>query len=422
MSVNADEKKKIATSLGGTATPFAHSVARVLIAHRNGGGWQDTKLFGACCVTMDRSHVSKPRLLQLWDLQSFQKLFQHELYVGMTLTKLTPTFYSFEGENCTVGILFVKDTEASEVASKVSSLAPKATDASLSASRDRSGTSFFQRLGLGKKQPQDIGLPTDVKHVGHIGFDANEGTFDVNNIPADLKAVFKQANIKKSDLRDPEFAPVVNNIVNDYQAAQANQPPAAPPGGPPPVRGAPPVPPVQRRAPPPRHGPRAAPPVPAPRAAPPVPFSPPGGPVGAVPPAPAVGAVPPAPAVGAVPPAPAVGAVPPAPAVGVVPTAPPAMAVPAAPPAYTPTATPLGPPVRTGAAPAPVRVDLLASIRTFGAGGGGLRKVTEKERNAAPPPSAAAGPGGLLATLQAAMKNRRVQMHEEEEDEDDWSD
>eukprot|EP01125_Pyxidicula_operculata_P008977 TRINITY_DN2968_c0_g1_i1.p1 TRINITY_DN2968_c0_g1~~TRINITY_DN2968_c0_g1_i1.p1 ORF type:complete len:508 (-),score=183.74 TRINITY_DN2968_c0_g1_i1:380-1903(-) len=53
--------------------------------------------------------------------------------------------------------------------------------------------------------------PKNVEHVGHVGWSA-DGGFDIKNIPAEWKKIFKNVGLKKKDLENnPELA---NNIFN----------------------------------------------------------------------------------------------------------------------------------------------------------------------------------------------------------------
>ena len=165
----------------------------------------------------------------------------------------------------------------------------------------------------------EVGLPTDVKHVQHIGYDPEQG-FQVENIPAEWKEFFKQAGVKKKDLQNPEAAAQIYQIMNNMGRPPTDGPPAPPMA--PPVSMAPSGMPL-------RGPPRGAPPVPPPMAPP---VAPP------IPDAPSVPAAPPVPV---------------APDIPMAPDVPSAPAVPDAPmaPSWTP---PAATPPRPKPAPAPV--------------------------------------------------------------------
>lgn len=87
-----------------------------------------------------------------------------------------------------------------------------------------------------------VGAPTDFKHESHIGWDPVNG-FDVRNIPAEWKDLFKKAGISKKELQDGQTAMFIMETV--VETLSSAPPPPPPPGGPPPppVGGPPPPPP-----------------------------------------------------------------------------------------------------------------------------------------------------------------------------------
>eukprot|EP00003_Mantamonas_plastica_P022093 TRINITY_DN369_c0_g3_i3.p1 TRINITY_DN369_c0_g3~~TRINITY_DN369_c0_g3_i3.p1 ORF type:complete len:307 (+),score=84.82 TRINITY_DN369_c0_g3_i3:1114-2034(+) len=140
---------------------------------------------------------------------------------------------------------------------------------------------------------QVISLPTNFKHEGHIGWDAENG-FELRNIPPEWKRIFKQAGVKKSDLKNEETAAFIMDFMNEHggDLEQMNAESGLGGGG-----SKPPPPPPQRSGgsappPPPRRGGggRSAPPPPPQRGgssgAPPPPPPPQRGGGGSAPPPP----------------------------------------------------------------------------------------------------------------------------------------
>jgi len=123
--------------------------------------------------------------------------------------------------------------------------------------------------------------PKDFKHESHVGW-TKEGGFDINNIPAEWKKIFKQVGIRRADLENnSELAAQVLDIMQkaDFPAASALGPLASPAPAPAPMPSQPqPQSYQQQYQPPPQPQPVAAAPAPPPP-----------------PPAPAMGGGPPAP-------------------------------------------------------------------------------------------------------------------------------
>lgn len=424
------EKKRIVSLLGEKASTLEVAVAQLYMAHQSGGPWTYTGKWGIVSMTISRSGSGAQMVLQLYNYDTLALEYQEELYEGMQYHQLSPEFHSFEGSTALVGLSFSDASSASSFASRVSGMIPKKmTLVPIQRTEEPKKKGFFSRMkSIFKKDDNhvgEIGLPTNVQRVAHIGYDPDNG-FQVENLPPEWRSMFKQAGVKKKDLRNPETAAQIYQTIQQATGGPPGGPPP-PPGGaaprpvgraPPPGRGPPSrAPPPARRAPPMRG--RAPPPVPAVRAAPP-PVAPVYG-SPAAPPVP-VGAGPPAapPVAPLAPPVP-VGAGPPA-APPVAPAAPPV--APGAPP--VPAAAKAPPPVRAAppAAAPDVRGGLLSAIQNFS---GGLRKVTEEEKKADLPDLQdmdASATSGLLANLKMAMASRRgvVADEESDEEEDDWSD
>lgn len=70
-----------------------------------------------------------------------------------------------------------------------------------------------------------ISGPTGFRHESHIGWDKDRG-FEVQNIPADWQKIFAAAGIKKRELKNPETAAFVMQVVS------AAAPPSSVPSGP----------------------------------------------------------------------------------------------------------------------------------------------------------------------------------------------
>lgn len=103
--------------------------------------------------------------------------------------------------------------------------------------------SFFKSLGSKSKgdtslRMEDISIsaPEAFEHRSHVGWDEQNG-FDVDNLPAEWKVLFKNAGLKRKDLKDAETAKFVMGHIAE-RLYEEPQPQASPP-------------PVARRAPPP---------------------------------------------------------------------------------------------------------------------------------------------------------------------------
>eukprot|EP01128_Nolandella_sp_AFSM9_P000546 TRINITY_DN106_c0_g1_i1.p1 TRINITY_DN106_c0_g1~~TRINITY_DN106_c0_g1_i1.p1 ORF type:complete len:653 (-),score=230.08 TRINITY_DN106_c0_g1_i1:168-2126(-) len=303
--------------------------------------------------------------------------------------------------------------------------------------------------------------PSNFQHTSHVGWTA-DGGFDINNIPADWKKIFKNNGIRKADLvANPEMAQDMMNIMSNYdQGSGGGAPPApqmgggAPPPPPPPGAGggaAPPPPPPpgggggfaqpgyqqhQAYAQPPAHeaGGFGGPPPPPPPGtgnfgggAPPPPPAPGGGGFGGPPPPPGGGGYGQQGGYGG-----GGGPPPPPPMGGGGPPPPPPMGGggPPPPPAPGGFGGPPPPPMGGGGPPPPPPAG--NALSSGGGGGGGflsdiskggfqLKKSTTQER---PPPAPSGGGNDLTNALLGALQAHRSGIAGTNDDNgsDDWSD
>ncbi|NXX17919.1 WASP protein, partial [Podargus strigoides] len=108
-------------------------------------------------------------------------------------------------------------------------------------------TAREQKKGRKKISKADIGAPSGFKHVGHIGWDPNNG-FDVAALDPALRTLFARAGISEAQLADAETSRLIHDFIQDRGGLQAvreelcRQGPPPPPGrggAPPPPAGPP---------------------------------------------------------------------------------------------------------------------------------------------------------------------------------------
>jgi len=255
-------------------------VAKLHVCAQTGTRWQDTNVWGAICLVVDRSIQPPAYLIQILDLQKFGVLFSHELYVGCQYNCNDSMFHSFEVDSGFVGFAFADTAEARDFGLKVVAAVPRSDPNAIAQPAAGSKLKTFlskasMATGIqlpGVQQGMNIGVPTGFVHKQHIGYDPAKG-FECSDIPEQWKAMFRSAGIKKADMQNPEKAAVI------YSALQAElgddflekPPPEAPAAGPA-KGGAKKAPPVPKRG-----GPSASDFAAAPEAPPPPPDAP-GGP------------------------------------------------------------------------------------------------------------------------------------------------
>lgn len=252
--LTSEENAKLKQILGDTASVLVHAVARILFSPENSGEWQNTRKCGALALLIDREKEGV-KILRMFDLKSWEILFEEELYVGMKYESAAPYFHTFEVDGGIVGFDFPDDRQADVFWSKVQQMIPKESN-----SQQSYGASFVQEEGLfgavksflgiessnAASSTSQVSRPKNIKHLQHIGYDPSEG-FKVENIPEEWKSMFKAAGIKPKDVQNPETAQAIVQTMERFSSAKepsenfsagGGAPAAAPParrfGAPPP--------------------------------------------------------------------------------------------------------------------------------------------------------------------------------------------
>lgn len=432
-----EENDLVFTLVGQRKQTKATAVVQMFHAHPDRHSWTKFKT-GVVCFVKD--NIKKSYYIRLFDLSSKSMVYEQELYNQFTYKQDRPYFHSFPGDKYMVGLNFANEREAVQFSKAVDSKVNERQEKRATMKRRREegptpiksapisvtpgvGNDPFSggglRSGGGKaKRPRkkinkaDIGLPSDFRHLAHVGFDPSTGNFDSNNVDPQWKKLLDTVGVSDEQLQDQNTAKFIYDFVEKHGGIQeANRQLEA-------TKNAPPPPPPGRggrgtRGGAPRSGGRGAPPPPPPPSAPSRGGPPPppgrggsgGGNIPAPPPPPPIGGPPPPP------PPPVGGSGPPPPPPG----------------GGGGSKRPPPPPSRENKpAPAPDgRGDLLASIRagiqlksvdSSSSGGGGSAPAEEQMD---------AGGLGMVGALRRALAARSdaIQGSDDESEEGgDWDD
>jgi len=177
-------------------------------------------------------------------MDSFKCVWEQEMYNDFIYSDEEIFFHVLETDEGIVGISFADQEEASSFYGRV--LAAKTLPILSKKERFRNKLrrkskkqhnketaktkhrmrGFMEKINFFKKweKPPEkkpareeftLSKPQNFRKVAHIGWDAENG-FEVNNIPDDWKAMFKDAGITKKEAQDPETAKFIMNVVSDY--------------------------------------------------------------------------------------------------------------------------------------------------------------------------------------------------------------
>ena len=466
-----EDKPIIRSAIGHECQIFTATIARLYLAYPNAAQW--THICTGAIAFLRDTRRNNAFFLRLVNMQSGSVVWEQELFKDFPYYQERPFFHAFQTDIYSAGLSFADENEALAFYTKVqnrdnlrvqSRTSRPASAGNTIGSKQSSSASIgaggngpmvissVQPAAAGRKQKgkidkSKIGMPSNFRHLTHVGYDPQKG-FSTVNVPPEWKKVFDQAGVTEDQLQDAKTAKFIFQFMKEnYNASdpKAHIVQAAP--SPPPIPSNRPTVPVAVEA------PVAAPVLPNRRVPPPPPTRNQPAPVlpsrGAPPPPPpsrnrGISSVPPPPAPNDLIPPPPAGFIPPPPAPPSLSTS--APIPPAAPPASKPPAQSKLPVVSgervdlmasirsasttalkhvTADPPSPEKNDLMASIR--GAGGRHSLKSAvhvKEERPAAPS-------GDIAGALKAALMKRNEKTRgdvssdsdnsaEQNDGDDDW--
>ncbi|KAG0350271.1 hypothetical protein BGZ54_003925 [Gamsiella multidivaricata] len=187
---NPEDKATVKRFLSSPNTRIiTATVARLYVAYPDPLRWTYTGIMGAVAL-IQTNNTFFLRIVDL--LYGRGVVWEQELYDGFIYSQDKPFFHSFHAEKYIAGFSFADELEADVFYGKVhrrALLRPWA----LVRSGKAGGAQGRGRIPLhnGKLDKSRIGLPSDFRHVGHIGWDPDVG-FDAQNIDPAWRELFEQ--------------------------------------------------------------------------------------------------------------------------------------------------------------------------------------------------------------------------------------
>lgn len=241
-SYNEFEKRRILAILGDNRDLMEIASAKLYTTGKEGSTWLYSDLEGFLCHIID--YTDKSQLLILFDFNTFEKLYQFEVYQDFPkyYTVLSEDFHCFETKNGFFGLKFAEKSEAANFNTKVKKLDTKAVTqlfkkANLNRRKDKykKGKEFVQKI---KKKFLSQGLVSNVncdeiddaieirapryyEILNHITYDKEKKLFKVNKMNTEMKNLFKIVGVKKSDFKNESLAlTIFRNIAVCYDQLQ----------------------------------------------------------------------------------------------------------------------------------------------------------------------------------------------------------
>ncbi|KAG0280481.1 hypothetical protein BGZ95_009968 [Linnemannia exigua] len=227
---NPEDKATVKRFLSSPNTRIiTATVARLYIAYPDPSQWTYAGILGAVALIQ----TSNTFFLRIVDLLYGQGIvWEQELYQGFVYHQDMSFFHTFQADNYVAGFSFADEHEAEVFYSKVNGRArlrpfkPVASSGTLAKSAKAGGAQGRNKFPLhnGKLDKSRIGMPSDFRHVGHIGWDPDVG-FEAQNIDPAWRTLFDQLDtfgVSRQQIN--ENAVFITTFVNAHGGLAQKQP------------------------------------------------------------------------------------------------------------------------------------------------------------------------------------------------------
>ncbi|XP_018007946.1 neural Wiskott-Aldrich syndrome protein [Hyalella azteca] len=206
--LSEEENQTLFKLVGNRVTILAAAVVQVFTTKPpNHNDWVKAH----CGVaTFSKDSYRRSHYIQVYDVISGVKLFEQELYQNLTYDNSLPFFHQFQGDDSVIGLSFADETEAASFykvyqdrnlakqrkreerkrqqnrqneLQQRNVLQPQKGDAQLGGTNTIQSSANFApsfnkyKTSKGRKniRKEEIGQPTDFRHITHVGFDPDNG-------------------------------------------------------------------------------------------------------------------------------------------------------------------------------------------------------------------------------------------------------
>lgn len=251
-----EENEAVFKLLGNRCQALSTTVIQLFTTDGPSDNEWHKRCFGILCLVKDNPR--KSYFFRLYCLTRRQLVWEHELYKGMDYMAPQNFLHIFEAEDCIVAFNFANEEEARHMRYVIlekqkrlekrhrsatqprhsstpgldrersrtlqpakmtngANLSPADREKHLRSSSGGRGSTKKRdtKRKTGKLTKADISIPTEFRHVSHVGFDPNKGfdAVDIQNSP-ELEMFFEKAGVSQSQLEDRKTREFIYDFIN----------------------------------------------------------------------------------------------------------------------------------------------------------------------------------------------------------------
>ncbi|XP_045165043.2 actin nucleation-promoting factor WASL-like isoform X2 [Mercenaria mercenaria] len=200
---------------------------------------RERKWIKHCCgvVCFVKDNPKKSYFIRLYDIQRQELLWEQEIYTKFKYNTPREFFHTFEAHDCHVGLNFASEDEAENFknvlegklferqAKRLVSVPEAAPTIDTSPSETEKNKldklpKVRKRNTKKKLTKEDIGVPTDFRHVSHMSWGMDDGPH-MDRLDSDMKALLEQIGIREKSQVDEDTMDFIYQFVDKHGGANA---------------------------------------------------------------------------------------------------------------------------------------------------------------------------------------------------------
>lgn len=247
--LSPEENEQLFRLIGNRCKSIASAVVQVLYSSPPNYVQWNKRHCGILCFIKD--NVKRSYFFRTYCLAKQELLWEQELYNSFEYHAPRPYFHTFEGDESRVGLNFADEAEAEFYLAAIKdnlkqkmerrekrrsqlpqpprqdNKPPPVSHEPLAQAPTSAPFLLFlkEKLGIIHEQKQkltkdDIGFPSDFKHVSHVGWDPNKG-FVLENFDPTLLQFFARAGVSETHLQDKATCDFICDFIDKHGGMEA---------------------------------------------------------------------------------------------------------------------------------------------------------------------------------------------------------
>jgi len=224
--ISPEENSKVFEMLGDRRQSLSTAVVQLLLANQNSTRQWQLVVTGVACFVKDS--VRRGYFIQVFDMDSCQRIWEQELYNEMIYKNPTSTFHTFEGDSTTVGLSFADNREAEEFKAAVNERIEKIRSRAERRTLKKENKRYSQEISAIQSKEVELdhnGNEQIDSRVNSINDETHHGKKVKRGWSLKMKKSKSKSRLSKDDISLPEAGTFVhiNGVASsDFHVSEPN--------------------------------------------------------------------------------------------------------------------------------------------------------------------------------------------------------